>query len=269
MPKFFGPDTVLWYYPQKSGAGLVFYAIAVLAIGVAMLPFIGAPRKIAPAIRGGFGGGNEERDLLLLILILACFVPYITAPFRVPGYFLAGAFFIAALTGRVITRCFACSSVLVRVGGAIIVAAVLITGTAVMIDVARHDEIETLTLCDQGENYCMTRILGTDITNVEQDLRRQNIVGVWTSVSLVYPLLFESGETLAASDSIFGYQHRVYPQAIRWREPDVNGHGHFAIVLESDSPFRRSVVSRFVQMTGVAPSISDYGTLAVIQSKSQ
>jgi hypothetical protein len=267
MPKFFGPDTVLWYYPQKSAAGLVFYAIAVVVIGVATLPFIHAPRKIASAIRGGFGGNNEERDLLVLILILACSIPYITAPFRVPGYFLAGAFFIAALTGRLISRCFACSSVLVRVGGAIIVAAVLITGTTVMIDVARHDQIETLSLCDQGENYCMRRIPGTDITNVEQHLRRQNVVAVWTSVSFVYPLLFESAETLAASDGIFGYEHRVYPQAIRWREPGANG--HFAIVLESDSPLRSSVVSRFVQMTGAPPSISEHGTLAVIEGKPQ
>src|SRR5690242_19077542 len=117
-----------------------FCAIAVLAIGVAVLPFIRAPRKVAPAIRGGYGGDNEERDLLLLILILACFIPYITAPFRVPGYFLAGAFFIAALTGRLITRCFACSSVLSRIGGATVVAAIFVTGTAVMIDVARHDQ---------------------------------------------------------------------------------------------------------------------------------
>lgn len=28
MPKFFGPDTVLWYYPEKPLSGYVFYALA-------------------------------------------------------------------------------------------------------------------------------------------------------------------------------------------------------------------------------------------------
>ena len=77
----------------------------------------------------------NERDLLLLLLISACFVPYVTAPFRVPGYFLAGSFFFAALTGRLLARCFASSSTLIRFGGAGIFAAAVITGTAV---IARH-----------------------------------------------------------------------------------------------------------------------------------
>src|SRR5437867_3814596 len=83
MPKFFGADTVLWYYPEKPVSGLVFYTIALLAVGVAVLPFVRAPSKAFVAIREGFAGGHEERDLLLLLLTSACFVPYITAPFRV------------------------------------------------------------------------------------------------------------------------------------------------------------------------------------------
>ena len=31
MPKFFGPDTVLWYYSDKPASGYVFYVIAGLA----------------------------------------------------------------------------------------------------------------------------------------------------------------------------------------------------------------------------------------------
>src|SRR6266545_859252 len=105
MPKFFGADTILWYYPEKPATGFVFYAVALLATGVAAWPFIRAPSKILMAIRGGFTGGDQERDLLLLLLTLACFVPYVTAPFRVPGYFLAGCFFFAVLTGRLLKRC--------------------------------------------------------------------------------------------------------------------------------------------------------------------
>src|SRR6266446_3047496 len=46
MPKFFGPDTVLWYYPDKPASGFVFYAIAAVAVGVAALPFLQSPSKI-------------------------------------------------------------------------------------------------------------------------------------------------------------------------------------------------------------------------------
>src|SRR6266567_3234672 len=265
MPKFFGADTVLWYYPEKPALGFVFYTIALLASGVALWPFIRSPSKVAAAVRGGFASGNEERDLLLLLLTLACFIPYVTAPFRVAGYFLAGCFFFAALTGRLLKRCFVCSKALVRFGGAAILAAAVITGTAVMIDTARHNQIETLTLCDHGENYCMTRIPGVDLEGVEHHVRQRNVTGVWTTVSFVYPLLFECGETFAVSDTIFGYQHRVYPPAIPWHEPGPEG--PIAIVIESDSPFRAPVEARFLQAAGVAPLISEYGKLAVIEGK--
>jgi hypothetical protein len=264
MPKFFGADTVLWYYPEKSVLGFVFYTIALLAAGAAARPFIRSPSKIVEAIRGGFAGGDEERDLLLLMLILACFVPYVTAPFRVPGYFLAGSFFFAALTGRLLARCFASSKTLILFGGAGVFAVAVATGTALMLDMARHNQIETLTLCDQGENYCMTRIPGGALDGVERHLSQHGVTDVWTTVSFIYPLLFECHEAFAASDTFFGYQHRVYPETIPWREPDPEG--HVAIVLESDSPFRAAVEKR-LQLAAVAPLISEYGKLAVIEGK--
>ncbi len=267
MPKFFGVDTVLWYYPERPASGFVFYAIALLAAGIAVWPFLRSPSKIVPAVRGGFGGGNQERDLLLLLLTLACFIPYVTASFRVPGYFLAGCFFFAALTGRLLARCFACSKALVRFGGAGIFGVALVTATALTIDTARHNQIETLTLCDHRENYCMTRVPGADLEGVELHLRQQEVTGVWTTVSFVYPLLFECGEAFAVSDTIFGYRHRVYPEAIPWREPDPKA--RFGIVVESDSPFRQPLEARFVQVAGAAPLIGEYGTLAVIEPKSQ
>src|SRR6266404_1583112 len=265
MPKFFGVDTVLWYYPEKSTSGVIFYAIALLATGVAAWPFIRSPSKIAAAVRRGFLSAYEERDLLLLALILACFVPYVTAPFRVPGYFLAGCFFFAALTGRLIARCFGSSKALIRISGAGILMVIVITGSGLMIQTARHNQIETLTLCDRGENYCMTRIPGVDLESVEQHLRKAGVTGVWTTVSFVYPLLFECGETFAVSDTIFGDQHRVYPAVIPWREPKPEE--HFAIVIESDSPFRAPLETRFLQVTGVPPLINEYGKLAIIEAK--
>ena len=262
MPKFFGADTVLWYYSEKPAAGFVFYTIALLAAGVAAWPFLRSPSEIAEAIRGGFARSDQERDLLLLLLISACFVPYVTAPFRVPGYFLGGSFFVAVLTGRLLERCFASSRTLLRLSAAGIFATTLITGIAVMFDTARHNQIETLTLCDQGEDYCLTRIPGADLDGVERRLSQSGVTGVWTTVSFVYPLLFECHEAFAVSDSFFGYQHRVYPEAIAWHEPDPAG--RTAIVLETDSPFRAPVESRF-QLAGVAPVISEYGKLSVIE----
>jgi hypothetical protein len=267
MPKFFGPGTVLWYYPGKPASGFVFYTIAIAAVAVAAWPFIRSPSKIVTAIRGGFVEGEEQRDLLLLLLILACFVPYVTAPFRVPGYFLAGCFFFAALSGRLLKRCFASSQMVIRLGGVGIFAAAVITGAVVMIDTARHNEIETLTLCDSREGYCMTRIAGSDLEHVKNHLRKAQVAGIWATVSFVYPLLFECGETCAVSDTIFGYQHRVYPAAIPWREPDPQD--HFAIVLESDSPFRAPLEARFLQVTGAAPVINEYGKLAVIERQAR
>jgi hypothetical protein len=266
MPKFFGADTVLWYYSERPAAGFVFYMIALLAVGVAAWPFLRSPSKIVEAIRGGFARGDQERDLLLLFLISACFVPYVTAPVRVPGYFLGGSFFFAALTGRLLARCFVSSSTLLRFGAVGVFATTLITGAAVMLDTARHNQIETLTLCDQGEDYCLTRIPGADLEGVEHRLSQSGVTGVWATVSFVYPLLFECNEAFAVSDTFFGYQHRVYPEAIPWREPDPTGRP--AIVLESDSPFRASVEKRF-QLAGVVPVISEYGKLSVIEGNSR
>ena len=134
---------------------------------------------------------------------------------------------------------------------------------AVMIESVGHNEIETLTLCDSREGYCMTRIAGRDLDGVEKHLREAQVAGVWATVSFVYPLLFECDETVAVSDTIFGNQHRVYPATMPWREPDQED--HFAIVLESDSPFRAPLEARFLQVTGAAPMINEYGKLAVIE----
>ena len=131
-----------------------------------------------------------------------------------------------------------------------------------MLDTARHNQIETLTLCDQGENYCLTRVPGADLDGIERRLSESGVTGVWTTVSFVYPLLFECHEAFAVSDTFFGYQHRIYPEAIPWREPDPEG--RIAIVLESDSPFR-GPVERRLQLADVVPLISDYGKLSVIE----
>ena len=68
MPKFFGPDTVLWYYGEKPAAGYVFYAIAWFALGVGMWPFVKSPRKILRAMRGDLAGSRQKSDFDMVVL---------------------------------------------------------------------------------------------------------------------------------------------------------------------------------------------------------
>ncbi len=267
MPKFFGPDTILWYYPEKTASGFIFYAIALLAIGRAIWPFLKTPSRIGRAFRKNLMASDEEKDLLLLVLTSACFIPYLSLPFGVPSYFLGGCFFLSALTARLLERSFVCSRMLVRLGGAAVFTAILVTGIGAMLDTARHNQIETLTSCDNARSYCMTRIPGADIEGVEQHLRRHEITSVWTTVSFVYPLLFESRETLAVSDAIFGYEHQVYPPAIPAREPSRDQHAAF--VIETNSILRPPLALQFSQATGTAPLISEYGMLTVIEGRSR
>src|SRR5207237_9319281 len=108
--------------------------------------------KIAVAIRCGFAGGGGQTDFVMVFLTFAFFGPFRYAPFRVPGYFLAGCFFFAALTGRLLERCFVSAKALVRLSGAVVLGAVVIVAGILMIDTARHNQIEKLTLYDQGED---------------------------------------------------------------------------------------------------------------------
>jgi hypothetical protein len=264
MPKFFGPDTVLWYYPEKPISGYVFYAIALAAVGAAAFPFLRSPAKIRRATLGG--SSDEDKDLMLLLLALACLVPYLIAPVRVPGYFLGGAVFLSVVTGRLLVRCLKSVRVAPRVAGAIGLATMLLIGGWVVIDVARHNEIETLTLNKAGKLQ-MTRIPGADLEGVERYLRQNEVRSVWTTMSFVYPLLFESHEQLAVSDAIFRTDRRVYPEAVA--RPLPRRDQRTAFVVETESPNRQAIEAAFGQTgRGVQPIISQYGTLTVIEPRS-
>jgi hypothetical protein len=267
MPKFFGPDTVLWYYPETPTSGWVFYAISLFAAGLAVWPFARSPSKIIQALRGNLLDYRQSRDFEMLVLTVASFVPYLTQPVGVPSYFFGGCFFLSALTGRLLERSFSASRTGLRLGGAGALAAILATGIAVMIRAGQQNEIETLGLCQDGRNYCMTRIPGADIEGVEQYLRQHDVTSVWTTISFVYPLLFESGERLIVSNAIFEYPHRVYPKKIPWREPGLDAKAAF--VIETDAPFRSQLESRLAGAFGAAPSVHEYGKLTVVAGRPQ
>ena len=202
----------------------------------------------------------------MLVLTMASFVPYLTMSAGVPSYFFGGCFFLSVLTGRMLERSFSSSTALPRLGVAGALTAILVTGVLVMIRVGQENQIETLSPCSDGKSYCMTRIPGADIEGVEHYLRQHNVTSVWTTISFVYPLLFESGETLAVSNAIFEDPFRVYPQEIPWREPRLDQDAAF--VIETDAAFRPSLEMRYAQASGGAPLIREYGKLTLIAGRS-
>src|SRR6266513_1894932 len=98
MPKFFGPHTALWYYAEKPAAGYVFYAIALLALGMGVWPFVTSPGKILRAMRGDLADARQKSDFNMVVLTAASFVPYVSQAPGVPSYFFGGCFFLSMLT---------------------------------------------------------------------------------------------------------------------------------------------------------------------------
>jgi len=265
MPKFFGPETVLWYYSDKPVAGYIFYSIAILALGVGLWPFVKSPAKIVRALRGDLADVRQTSDFDMVVLTAASFVPYMSQAPGVPSYFFGGCFFLAMLTGRMLERGFSCSMRLPRLGAATVLAAILATGIFVLIRVGQTDQIETLSLCEDRRSYCMTRIAAADIDAVHRDLNQRNVTSVWTTISFIYPLLFESGETLAVSNEIFEMPYRVYPEDVLWREPKRDSNAAF--VVETSAPVRSLVKTRYEQVFGSAPSVREFGKLTVITNR--
>ncbi|MGA9526838.1 MAG: hypothetical protein WBS24_01850 [Terriglobales bacterium] len=265
MPKFFGPDTVLWYYPETPALGLVLYLVALLAVAVALWPFVRQPKQILQALRGDSVDKSQDQDFLMLVLIAACFVPYIVAPIRVPGYFLGGCFFLSILMARLLDRCFSASRTRQRLLGIVLLAAIVAAGVAALVEVGATNQIETLTMTRSGNrgHFVMARIPGRDIDAVETHLRQNQIAAVWTTPSFVYPLTFESRETLAVSSEVFGGDRNVYPEGVPRRRPAAGE--RMAVVIESSSPFRRAVEASRTRVTGAAPVVTSCGTLAVIE----
>jgi hypothetical protein len=265
MPKFFGPDTILWYYREKPAIGYIFYALALCALGVGIWPFVISPRKILHALRGDLADPRQQSDFDMLLLTAASFMPYLSQIPGVPSYFLAGCFFLSMLTGRMLERGLTCAMPLPRTGAAAALAAILLAGIFVHLRVGRTNQIETLSLCEDGRTYCMTRIPGRDIDSVHRDLEQHDTTSVWTTISFVYPLLFETNETLAVSNEILESPFRVYPEDVPWREPKRDRDAVF--VVETDAPIRSLVETRCQQVFG-SPSVARaYGKLVVISNR--
>jgi hypothetical protein len=262
MPKFFGADTVLWYYPETPWIGYVLYFVTAIAV---IITAWSAFPKIRNAFSSGFSATDTNKDLLMLILIGVSFVPYIIAPLRVPGYFLAASFFMSILIARCADRFLAQKQIFSRALGAAMLLAVIVCGVDALIETAAHNEIETLTLCPNRQDHCMLRVPGKDIDAVKHDIEQNRIKAVWTTVSFVYPLIFETSEKLIASESIFSVDRPVYPPSIPKPEPGDEDRSVF--VIETNSPYRAEIETTLAQKGGAPPRISEHGTLTVIEQR--
>src|SRR5437879_3937217 len=168
MPKFFSADTVLWYYPETHWSGYILYFVTALAVVIAAW---GALPKIRNAFSSGFATTDTNKDLLMLILIGVSFIPYIIAPLRVPGYFLGATSFMSILIARCVNRFVGGNKMLVRAGGAMLLA-VLVCGVDALIETAGHDQIETI-LAQKGGAPPRITEHGT-LTVIEQRLASES-----------------------------------------------------------------------------------------------
>ena len=264
MPKFFSAATVLWYYPETHWSGYVLYFVTAIAVVIAAWGAL-SWKQVRNSFSSGFSATDTNKDLLMLILIGVSFVPYIIAPLRVPGYFLAAAFFMSILIARCIDRFLAQKEMFGRALGAAMFLATVVCGVDALIETATHNQIETLTLCPNRQDHCMLRVPGRDIDAVKQDLEQNRIKAVWTSFSFVYPLIFETNEELIASESIFGVDRRVYPPSIPKPEPSSEDRSVF--VIETNSPYRSQIETTLALKGGAPPKISEHGTLTVIEQR--
>jgi 4-amino-4-deoxy-L-arabinose transferase-like glycosyltransferase len=263
MPKFFSADTVLWYYPETKWAGCLLYlTVAIAVVGAASIAL--RWKSIREAFTLGFSTNDATKDLLMLIFIGVSFVPYLIAPVRVPGYFLAAAFFMSILLARRAESWLREKRNVVRVAGAALLLATIVCGVAAIFETNRN-QIETLTLLPNRHDYQMTRISGPDIDAVKKDLDENGVKAVWTTISFVYPLIFETNEKLIASESIFGIDRPVYPPSIPKAEP--SEHERAVFVIEKDSPYRRQIEETLALKSDTAPRIRDHGSLIVIEQR--
>jgi hypothetical protein len=201
----------------------------------------------------------------MLILIGVSFIPYVIAPFRVPGYFLGGTFFMSILIARCVERLFADQQLIFHTVGAVMLLATIVCGADAIIDTATHNQIETLTLSPNRQDHEMMRVPGADIDTVKEDLAQNGIRAVWTTISFVYPLIFETNEKLIASESIFGVDRPVYPASIP--KPEPSDENRTVFVIETKSPYRAEVETMLAQKGGAPPEVTERGTLTVIKQR--
>ncbi|HTV62663.1 MAG TPA: hypothetical protein VMH30_08855 [Verrucomicrobiae bacterium] len=71
---------------------------------------------------------------------------------------------------------------------------------------------------------------------------------------------------MAVSGEIFGCHQHVYPPTVAKPGPDPDSCGVF--VLETNSPFMPAVKTRYAEIGGGPPRVTQCGTLTIVEAQS-
>jgi len=237
MPRFFGPDTVLWYFPERSVSGAVYWVAVLLSL---VLAAWSVRKRVAGFFRDHLvrSGAPAPQDptIYALLFLLACLPAYLLANMRVPGYLIGAYPFVAVIVGGGIAAAISRRKTLWSVFGGGALAALLAAGLYEAGVLYRNPGIETL-LTDPSGDVRMGRIAGVDIEQAHRYLRENGIRFVHASPSFRYPVVFESGETIHASAALFGWRGGLFPDVEA--QPPGEEVSDIVLVFESGLPIHR------------------------------
>jgi hypothetical protein len=265
MPRFFGPDTVLWYHDDAPVSGIVVYAIFAAVAAYSLRRYGSA---LAATIRGSLARretpGGAEREPFVLLVSLACAAAYMLPATRVPSYLIDLIPFACLMTALAIDDGLRSMRPFARrlAQGALL--ALLAVGSWEAGRLLRTDRVESLAF--DGERGLVPTAWSGESTRLAIDhLLARDIHHVFATPSVQYPLIFESREQVIASSAAFAWNYCVFPpydEAVRARFAE-----RPAFVMERASPLRAEIAESLAAR-GVAPVLeTELGDLVVIETR--
>jgi 4-amino-4-deoxy-L-arabinose transferase-like glycosyltransferase len=265
LPRFFGPETVLWYKSGISPSGIVFYALGATSLAFA---FVRYARKNAgffgQALKREQVGTTAFRETLLLLLILSCLVPYAVVPKRVPSYLIGIIPLLSILAADFIDTFIGSGRRLLNAIGIAVLLAPLGFGTFEYVKFFHTDYIESLELTPDGY-IAPTTISGSSLAGAIAYLQERAVPAVFASPSLQYPIIFESGEKIVASSNPLPFRYSVYRDYDKRVVRIIREHPAF--VIEADSPLKDLATSIIRRLTSRQVSITRFDEILVIEAE--
>jgi len=252
LPRFFGRETVLWYQPEATVTGWLFYTF----FFVTTLVVLRAERNRLLALGAALARRRavefaELRGALVLVLLAASALPYLWVGIRVPGYLLGTLPFLCILAALALRQSAA----------GLAVALVLATvGALASLPLAQHDRFESLTLGPHG--LAPFRYEGADFDAALSYLKEEQIDAVVASPSLQYPLIFASDEAIAATSRPLPWHYSVYRPYDEAAAQRLQGWPVF--VLETHSPFVPRARAETERISSGPVRLAEFGDITVI-----
>jgi hypothetical protein len=236
LPRFFTPETVLLYTRSVSWTGWVFY---IVSMSVFLYTIFIYRKRLGAFFKGNFmrqgAPFGRDKEIVLIMIFLLCFVPYLRVPIRVPGYLLGIVPIIAIFMGIFICLLSKKRSPAVRKFGWVVLVSLYLLGCADAVKFGKRNAIDSVAIDKSGA--FTTSYAGENIKSAISYLKSEGIKYIFATPSFQYPIIFESNETIIASSLIFPMNYCVYPpydtvvfRAI-FKRP--------VFVLEKESPMNR------------------------------